>query len=405
MLKNLEIQEGLQRILERLGKMEVEEVETGEAAGRVLAKTLISPENIPPFRRSPLDGYAFRAEDTRGADEQHPVVLDIIEEIPAGKAPEHTLGKGQAVKILTGAPLPEGADAIEKFEVVQADEKTLTLIKSYQSNQNVVPVGEDIAQGDLVLAEGTVISPAYQGILAGLGFVHIPVYKKPRVCLISTGSELVPIDAPIPLGKIRNSSIYTLKAFLEENGASVRLFPLVPDDLEQIAATIRMACEEGDLVFTTGGVSVGDYDMLLRSIEYLGGDILFWKLKMKPGSAFLASYYKETPVISLSGSPAAAAMALFLIGIPVLRKLGGRTVYQLPTCKVRLAEGFQKKSPVVCRFLPGRLEIQEGQALIHITPSQGNGILHPLHGCNVLAEIPAGSGPQEAGTLVKGYLL
>lgn len=404
MLKGVSIEEGLKLVIDRLGCVGKEMAAAEDACGRVLADNLISPENIPPFRRSPLDGYAFRAEDTVDASPEHPAVFEIIEEIPAGKAPEHRVGRMQAVKILTGAPVPEGADAIEKYEVVEADEKILRLTHPYRENCNVVPVGEDISKGAPVLSEGTVISPAYLGILAGLGFDLIPVYKKPRVTLISTGSELVPINAPIPLGKIRNSSIYTLKAFLEANGAQVKMRPIVPDDADLIAGAVDDACRESDMVFTTGGVSVGDYDMLQKSMEILHADVLFWKMQMKPGGAFLASFYQGKPVISLSGNPSAAAMACFMIGIPALRKLGGRKAYELERCQVRLLEGFSKKN-FVRRFVPGRLVIRDGEAYISVTPSQGNGILHPLHGCNIIAEIPQGSPAMEPGALVKGYLL
>lgn len=404
MLSRVNVEEGLQMILERLKRVEKEEIPAAEACGRILAQNLISPENIPPFRRSPLDGYAFRAEDTKDASEENPVILEILEEIPAGKAPEHSLGPMQAAKILTGAPLPEGADAIEKFEVVQADEHTLHLFRSYKKGCNVVPIGEDIKEGDPVLSDGTVISPAYLGILAGLGFAQIPVYRKPLVYLISTGSELVPIDQPISMGKIRNSSIYTLKAFLEANGAQVKMMPIVNDNMELIAGVIDDALEEADMVFTTGGVSVGDYDMLPKSMEYLGAEILFWKMQMKPGGAFMASFHKGKPVISLSGNPSAAAMALFMVGIPALRKLAGRKDFMLETCQVKLLERFGKKCPVR-RFIPGKLVVRQGEAYISVTPSQGNGILHPLHECNLVVDLPKGSPAMEAGTLVKAYML
>ncbi|MDO5411598.1 MAG: molybdopterin molybdotransferase MoeA [Lachnospiraceae bacterium] len=403
-LTGISIEEGLRLITERIQCVDKEMEMAENACGRVLSENLISPENIPPFRRSPLDGYAFRAEDTLNASESEPAVFEIVEEIPAGKAPEHQIGFMQAAKILTGAPVPEGADAIEKFEVVEADERTLKLFHSYESGTNVVPVGEDIAKGDQVLSKGTVISPAYLGILAGLGYVQIPVYKKPLVYLISTGSELVSIDSPLELGKIRNSSIYTLKAFLEANGAQVKMIPIVRDDKEEIANAVRIASEEADLIFTTGGVSVGDYDMLQRSMEYLGAELLFWKMQMKPGGAFLASVYHGIPVLSLSGNPSAAAMALFMLGIPVLRKLAGRSDFMLETCQVKLLEEFGKKS-FVRRFVPGRLVLQDGEAYISVTPSQGNGILHPLHGCNMIAELPKGSLAMKAGSRVKAYLL
>ena len=404
MLTGVSVEEGLQLILERISSVTAEIVPVAEAAGRVLAENLISPENIPPFRRSPLDGYAFCAKDTVSASREQPAVFDIIEEIPAGKAPEKTVGHMQAVKILTGAPIPEGADAVEKFEVVEADEQTLKLFHPYESGCNVVPIGEDISVGDSVLEKGAVISPAYLGILAGLGFTEIPVYRKPKVCLISTGSELIPVDAPLQMGKIRNSSIYTLKAFLEMNGAQVRMMPIVPDEMDAIAEAVKEAAEYADMIFTTGGVSVGDYDMVCRTMEALNADILFWKLKMKPGTAFLASVYQGIPVLSLSGNPAAAAMAMFLTGIPSLRKMAGWKDYHLEKGRIKVVDSFRKKSPMR-RFIPGKLVIQNAEAVIRITPAQGNGILHPLHECNVIAEIPAGSPPVDSGTVLQAWFL
>ena len=404
MKQHVTVEEGVTEIFSKLKEVGTELVAAEEAAGRILSKDIISPENIPPFRRSPLDGYAFRAEDTVHATEKEPVVLEIIEEIPAGKAPEHQVGPGQAVKILTGAPLPEGADAVEKFEVVETDGKIIKLVHPYEHNCNVVPVGEDICEGDLVLKKGTVISPAYLGILAGLGFSKLPVFKKPVVHLISTGSELVGINEKLTVGKIRNSSIYTIKAFLEQEGAVVRMDPVVEDDMIEIAKAIDKASAEADLIFTTGGVSVGDYDMVMRSMDYLKADMLFWKLQMKPGSAFLASYYKGKPVISLSGNPASAIISMFLVGIPVLRKMSGRTDCMLEKCQVKMESGFYKKN-FTTRYLPGKLIVKDCEAYIRITESQGNGILHPLHGCNILAELPKGSPAKNPGDTVMAYLL
>ena len=372
-------EEGREEILGRMGVMPEEWVLTEKANGRILSKNLTSPENIPPFRRAPLDGYAFSYKDTLTAREDAPVVLRIIEEIPAGKAPVHVLRSGECVKILTGAPLPEGADVVEKFEVVEASEHHLTLKRAYRENENVVPVGEEICQGDALFMKGSVLSPAYLGILAGLGFTKVPVYKKPVVCLISTGSELVSIDTkPLPMAKIRNSSIYTLKAFLEKEGMETILMPIVKDDVEEISKTIKAAYEKADVIMTTGGVSVGDYDLLMKSMDHLGAEKIFWRLLMKPGMAFLFSVFSGKPVVSLSGNPSSAVMAMLISVLPGLRKLCGRSDFMLEECQVKLLDGCPKKNRAR-RFVAGRLVIKDGQACMASSRKQSNGILHPLH--------------------------
>ncbi len=390
------IEEGRTLILEKCGCMGKETVPVEESTGRVLAEDIYAKENIPPFARSPLDGYAFRACDTKGASEEHPVTLKIIEEIPAGKAPVKTIKEKEAAKILTGAPVPDGADAIEKYEAVEFTDTQVTLFREYRENMNIVPEGEDVVKGGLVMKKGTVISPAYAGLLAGLGYGSVPVVQKPRAIIISTGNELAGPKEALQRGKIRNSSSYALKGFLETAGAQVRLSGIVPDDAGAIADRIRREAGDADILVTTGGVSVGDYDMVARSMELLGAGILFWKVRMKPGMAFLAAVYEGKLVLCLSGNPSSAAVSLMLLGFPAVRKLAGREELVPGQIKVRLAEGFPKGSPGR-RLVPGRLVIRDGEAFMELCARQGNGMLHPLHACDILGEIPAGSPPMEAG--------
>ena len=349
------VEEAAELLLQACPALGAEQVAVAEADGRVLWQDVAAPESVPPFARSPYDGYALRAEDTASATRQTPVTLEILEEVPAGHAPVHTVGPGQAVKILTGAPIPQGADLVVKFEDTQFTDQEVTLFQPYPSGQNIVPVGEDILAGALAAEGGTRLSPA-------------------------------------------------LKAWLERLGVQVRLMGIVGDDAQAIAQRVRQAAELADVVITTGGVSVGDYDMVGRAMELLEARVLFWKVKMKPGSAFLASLYGDTPVVSLSGNPASAAVAFFLLGIPLLRKLSGCRDCGLKPIRVRLLEDFPKKSPNR-RFVPGRLEIVDGQAALALVPRQGNGMLCPLHHCDLLGEIPAGSPPMKAGDVIDAWQL
>lgn len=398
------LEEGLEMILGRCGTMPVERVVLEQAEGRVLAADLVAQENIPPFQRSPYDGYALRAADTQQASKEQGVCLRIIEEVPAGHAPVHAVEPGQAVKILTGAPIPAGADAVVKFEDTAFTSDTVTVFAPCGSGENVVPAGEDIQQGSLVMKKGSVLDSARLGILAGLGHAVVNVYSRPRVELISTGDELVPKEAPLRMGKIRNSSVYTLASYVNRCGGTCRCAGIVPDQAAAVAEAMREACGRADIVMTTGGASVGDYDVTRAALEQLGAEILFWKVHIKPGSAFVAAVYQDKLILCLSGNPSAAVVAFFLLGIPVLRKMSGRDDIGLRTVQVKLAHAFPKKSPVR-RFLPGRLVVRNAAAYLEQNPRQGNGMLRPLVGCNLLGEIPEGSTAVEEDAEIRAYCL
>lgn len=400
----LSLEEGLERILQRTMPLGGEPVSLDEADGRVLAEDVVSTEDLPPFPRSPYDGYALRAEDTRGATGKRGVTLRIIEEIPAGYAPQKALTAGCAAKILTGAPIPVGADAVVKFEDTAFDAQTVTVYAPCRSGENIVPAGEDIRRGETVLRRGTLLRGAALGLLAGLGRNECMVYRRPRVELISTGDELVGADETPGTGQIRNSSVHALASYARRCGALTRCAGIVPDQVESIAAAIARAVGRADLVLTTGGVSVGDYDRLRAALEHLGAEILFWKLRIKPGSAFAAAVYQGTLLLGLSGNPSAAAVAFFLLGIPALRRMGGWERAELEKIRVRLSGAFPKKSPN-CRFLPGRLEVRGGAAYLALSERQGNGMLHPLLECDLLGELPAGSAPIAKGSEIDAYRL
>lgn len=398
----VELEQAIQIIREKVAVMGTEIVPLSEARGRILARQIVAEENVPPFDRSPYDGFAFRAKDLEEASKEHPVTLRIIEEVPAGKAPERKIGKGEAIKILTGAPIPEGADAVERYEVTEFNEKEVTFFEPVKSGSNICLAGEDIRQGEVLMEVGTKLENARLGLLAALGYFEISCYRKIRCVIISTGSELVPVDHPLIPGKIRNSSAYMIQAVLREWGMECDIYGIVSDNSSHIAGAIDVCAQKYDVILTTGGVSVGDYDFLNTSLEELGAEILLWKVKMKPGMAFVAAMHKEKLVLALSGSPSAAAATLYLIGGAVLSYMSGKRGLPWEKIKVRMYHDFPKSSKGR-RFIPGRLCVKDGEAYLDSCVAQGNGILSSWHSCNVIGEIPAGTPPLKAGSIIEGY--
>ena len=404
MRKDIEVRDAAELLLNLPAEEKTEEVPIGAMLGRVLAADLRAEIPFPPFDRSPFDGYAFCAADTAGARADAPAALKINQEIPAGHLPQCEAGNGFAAKILTGAPIPGGADTVVKFEVTEFSETEVRIFAPAKPGSNIVRAGEDVPAGTLLAARGSVISPALMGLIAAQGLDRISVYRRPVVTVINTGTELVEPGIPLPPGMIYNSSMATLRGYLEGMGADFRNGGIVADDEALIAARIREAAAESDMVLTTGGASVGDYDCALRAAEYAGADILFWKIRMKPGGSILAYVLNNKPILALSGNPGAAVLGLLRLGLPFLRKLSGRADFALETCEVYLRKGTIKENPRL-RLIRGYLEIEEGKAWFVENEGQGGGDISSLINCDLLCEIPEGSPQLPAGSLVKAYRL
>ena len=379
-----------------------EYVPIGEALGRVSAGVVAAGIPFPPFDRSPFDGYAFRSEDAADAARETPVTLSVGQEIPAGYMPREALTKGRAAKILTGAPIPSGADAVAKFEDTEFTEETVTLFAPVKSGTNIVRAGEDIPAGTEILAKGAVIEPAVMGLLAAQGLETVKVFKKPLVSVINTGSELAELGRPLPPGMIYNSSMFTLQGFFAKMGADFRDGGVVGDDADAIAERVRAELSVADMVVTTGGASVGDYDCAAAAAERAGADILFWKVRMRPGGSLLAYTIDGKLVLALSGNPGAAVLGLLLLGLPCVKKRRGLADVMPEECVVRLAREVKKGSPKM-RIMRGYLEIRDGEAFFVENEGQGGGDISSLVNCDLLAEIPAGSPPLPAGTCIKVY--
>ena len=384
--------------------VEAETVPAGECCGRVLAEDLISPEAVPPFSKSPLDGYALRGEDTSEAGTANPTVLRITEEIAAGQVPQKPVLRGQAAKILTGAPIPEGANAVVRFEQTEFTEETVTLTVPVKPNTNIIPAGDDVQPGQRFAKRGEIVTPPVAGLLAAVGIETVRVFRKPRVTVISTGSELTGSGGTLEYGRIRNSSYALLKGYMEQAGAEVGTLGIIGDDADAIVGAMQTALLRSDMVVTTGGVSVGDYDYVLAASEKLGARRLFWKVRFRPGGTMLAAEKDGKVILGLSGNPASASLGLHLIGLPFLRALCGQEKKPPDRTKARLLTPIEKDSPYG-RLVRGRMELIRGEVCFRCMDHQGNGALTSLLGCDMIADIPPDTPPLPEGTMIDAYII
>lgn len=404
MLKNIKADQAVSLLTALDVMLETEQVALIDAQDRILAADICAVLSVPPFDRSPFDGYAFRGEDTAGASKEHPVTLRITEELPAGKAPTMEIMAGYAAKILTGAPIPEGANATIKYENTEFTSTEVKIFESIRPNSDIVRAGDDTAVGTLIAKAGSPVTAPLLGVLASQGIHRVTVYKKPVITIINTGSELVEVGAPLPAAMIYNSNVYTLSGYLRDMGTVPQNAGVAKDDPDEIANKIGAALQTADMVMTTGGASVGDYDWAVTSAQKLGAEVLFWKVDMKPGGSLMAAVKDGKLILSLSGNPGAAILGLLRIAYPYIKKLCGRTELKPELVSVCLKEPLKKSSPKL-RLLRGRLEIEDGKAFFVENEGQGNGAVASLVDCDLLGEIEAGSPPLPAGTIIKAYRL
>ena len=397
--------QALRRVLDAAAALPVpatERVPLDDACGRIAARDLCARMDQPPFDRSPLDGYALHSADTAGAGEKTPVTLPVVMKLYAGDAPAAALPAGCAARIMTGAPLPPGADCVLMQELTDSGEEQVRIYARLQPNANVVFRGEDIAAGAPIAAAGTVLTPAHIGVLAGQGIPDAEVFRPLTVGVLATGSELLEAGEAWAPGKIYDANGIQNAARLGQLGFAVQRRHC-SDDPEVIACQLRELLTGCDAVITSGGVSVGQKDYLPAVLEQLGAQMLFAGVAQKPGSPMLAAEIAGKLVFCLSGNPFAAAATLEQYAIPALLRAAGRREEScIPTRTVcTLTNGFSKPSKGN-RYL--RATACGGKVTL---PGAGNteahssGALSAMMGCNCLVEIPAGSGPVEPGTEVE----
>lgn len=404
MKNNISFFEAREMLLEEVGRVGSESVPLSNVGGRVLARELCAAENIPAFDRSPYDGYAFRAADSFGAGRDCPVTLRIIEEIPAGAVPTKTVTEGTAVKILTGAPIPPGADTVLMFEDTEFTDDYVIIFAPAKVGGNIVRAGEDVRKGTVLSPAGEIVDPGLAGTLAAQGITMPEVYRRPRVAIISTGSELVEAHCIPGPGKIRNSNRHMLETAVNALGCEAVYMGTAGDSAKEICALIEKALEDCDAIVSTGGVSVGDYDLTPEAMLMAGTKMLFHGVELKPGMACAYGLCHGKLICALSGNPASSITNFHALASPALKKLAGLRSCLPKEIEVCLLEGFRKKS-MGTRLLRGSLEIIEGKACMHVPSDQGNVVLSSTVGCNVMAIVPAGSGPVSAGTMLKGFVI
>ena len=402
----LSCEEARKRLLQFTGPVGTEKVRLPDCFGRILAEDIRAAVDVPDWPRSAFDGYAFRAADTSSASPETPVTLRILEEVPAGKVPETRLTEGTAVRILTGAMLPEGADSVEMFEKTEFTETSVTLFHPGRPGNNVVPRGEDAVRGQLLAVKGTKIDPGLMGVFASQGLREIPVFRIPKVGVISTGTEVVELGSVLPRGKIYNSNRALFEGELQKLGMRPVRIGIARDSVREIRELLELALDTCDAVLLTGGVSVGAYDLTGRAILEAGGEPLFSGVAMKPGKACFYAVRDGKMICALSGNPASAMTNYHAVAKAGLKRLCG---WETENCfpaeiRVTLKEDFSKKSKNE-RWVRGSLDLSDGTVRIDVPKQQKNSALSSTVGCDVMAVIPAGSGPLPAGTVLKGYLM
>ena len=373
-----------------------EPIKLRDALQRTLASDVLSSMNVPPHDYSAMDGYAVRFGDLANT----PCKLKLIGSAYAGHAYDGRLSAGKCVRIMTGAPIPDGCDCVVMQEHVKVDGDRIEIGDGHQRDENIRKTGEDIAQGSTVLARGHVIRPAEMGLLASLGFSEITVYRKLKVALFSTGDELQQPGTPLAAGQIYDSNRYSLFGMLGELGAEIIDMGSIRDDRDSLKAAFLGAASKADVIITSGGVSVGEADYVKQLLAEIG-EVVFWKIAMKPGKPLAYGKIGTCHFFGLPGNPVAVMVTFQQFVRDALRLLMGQQL------KPTLAFHVISASPI--RKIPGRMEFQRGilsqdengKWIVHTTGGQGSGILSSMSKANCYIVLPESQGNVEAGYAVQ----
>ncbi len=398
----LSVEEASERILAHFHRLSTEDVPLPDALGRVLAEDAVSTDNLPPFANSAMDGYAIRSADSLGASVDTPVALRLVGEVPAGRVYDGIVSPGEAVRILTGAPVPAGADAVLQQELTEADGDTVRLLAEAPIGTSVRPAGDDVRAGQRVVAAGTEIGPAEVAILAAVGQHPVRVTRRPRVAIVSTGDELAALGEQPRPGQIRESNSVYLAAAVARAGAEPLLLGIAHDRLDEIREKLRQA-QGADLVLSSGGVSVGDFD-LVKQVLAEDGSVDFWRVRMRPGKPLAFGLLGQTPLLGLPGNPVSAAVTFELFGRPAIRLMLGARQIQRPLIDVVYAGDAMQRSDRR-HFVRTRLEARQGKLVAVPTGDQGSHLLTSLQGATALVVISEGEGAVRSGEIVSALLL
>jgi molybdopterin molybdotransferase len=406
----LDVDAALEHVLSAFAPLESTTVPLLDAAHMVLADDVVARNDVPPFRNSAMDGYAVRAADTFAATWSAPVVLPVTFHVSAGQGHVPRLGAGEAIRIMTGAPLPAGADAVVRFEETdepgaggQSNRETVRVYRAARPLDNVREAGEDIARGTPVACRGRVLRPADLGLIASVGEPSVRVHRRPVVAVLSTGNEVVAPGAELEPGTVRDSNSFVIGALAQSWGADVRQIGIARDSVDDLTGRLGEA-GEADLIVTSGGVSLGDYD-LVKDVLKSEGEVAIWQVRMKPGKPLAFGHIGTIPLLGLPGNPVAAAVSFIIFGRPAIRTMLGHQVTEPRMIDVVAADGIdnrgQRRHYVRVRLDPN----DGGPPVARIAGEQGAGVLSSLAAADALMIVPEELERAHSGARLQAILL
>ena len=399
----ISVEAALEKILSHIQPIGFEKVSLLEAQGRVIAEDIYASRDIPPLDNSAMDGYAVRSEDIQQASSGHSVRLEIIEDLPAGSVSRKTVGKGEAIRIMTGAPIPRGADTVVQVEDTAKEDRYTQIFRAVPSGENIRRAGEDVGKGDRVISKGDFIRPAEVGMLASVGRSFVSVYQRPQVAILCTGEELVDVDGELEEGKIVSSNSYTLAAQVKDAGAIPLQLGIARDRKEDIEQKLRQGIR-ADVLISSAGISVGDYDLVKDVLKDLGMEMVFWKVAMKPGKPLAFGTIGGKPAFGLPGNPVSSMVSFEQFVRPSLLKMMGYQQLFRPTIEAILKEDIRKE-PGRRHYMRAVVSFERDRYFVTTTGAQGSGMLISMVKANGLVIIPENQEKVRAGEKVLVQLL
>ena len=403
-------EEARELVLSKVSKLDTVEVELLEACGRVAAADLKSDIDITPFDHSAMDGFCMRASQLESASEDHPVELEVVAEIPAGSFYDGNFADNQCCRIMTGAALPSCADAVVKYEIVEVvsgdgrEGSRVSFSAPVKAGNNVRYAGEEAKEGQTIVAAGEVINTAGVGFLASCGITKVPTYRRPKIAIIATGSELVDPSQKPGRGQIRNSNSYAMAAQAIAAGAQPTVLPICKDTFEGLKEAVSSAVKEYDFVVTTGGAANGDYDFIKAVVSELG-ELMMSTVNMRPGKAQTFGVVEGTPVFGLPGNPAAAYIGFEMLIRPALRKMQGYTCFDRPSVAAKLSKDVRKKDPRRIYLRATMVKDETGDYVVTPDKNQSSGSFGVIQHSTCLAIMPEGLESKAAGDVVTCVLM
>lgn len=397
------IGEAQQKVLEEIPVLGKERIHVLEALGRVLAQDVAAVRDVPSADNSAMDGFCCLHEDIQGAAPESPVALNLVGDSPAGRPFHGTLAPGEAVRIMTGGVIPEAADTVVMVEYTESRGNQVMVLKDPGLGAHIRIRGEDVREGEVVLSVGDIIRPPEVGMLATLGHAYVHVYQRPVVAILSTGDELVDLDEPFSRGKVVCSNSYSLAAQVQECGAIPLSLGIASDDESDQRARLSDGMR-ADVMLTSGGVSVGKYDLVKDTLSQLGMKVKFWKVAMKPGKPLVFGTMGNKPVFGLPGNPTSAMISFEQFVRPALLKMMGHTALFRPLIETTLADDV-KTSPERLHLVRCRIFEKDGEMIAVTTGTQSSGALRSMVLADGLMILPPEKAPFKAGDRVRVQIL